>query len=132
MKFRSKLGALALIFSITTAVGFLGGCNKTPAPLPALAADATDAHANEVLQPAHAFAARITAAVQSTDPQVHIELTAQQKSILVNLNKALNVADGLEQAYHANATPAAATQLNAATAKVQTALSSAQTIITVK
>lgn len=121
---RAILTAVACLCLVT-------GCKTVNAPLPALAVDQIDAEANTILQPAHAFAARLSAAVQSTDPQVHIELTSSQKSILVALNKALNIADPLEQAYHNQPTSNAASQLQAATAKVQTAFSVAQTAIPV-
>jgi hypothetical protein len=107
------------------------GCKTVQAPLPAMAVDQVDADANSILQPAHAFAARLTAAVQSTDPQVRIELTASQKSILIALNQALNVADPLEQAYHAQPTSNAASQLQAAAANVYTKFSAAQSAIPV-
>jgi hypothetical protein len=96
-----------------------------------MAVDQIDADANSILQPAHAFAAALTKAVLSTDPQVHIELTPTQKSVLVALNKALNFADPLEQAYHALPTSNTASQLQAAAAKVYTAFSAAQAAIPV-
>jgi len=114
----------------TLGLALLGGCAKhVNAPLPAGAVDSIDASTNSILQAAHAFAARITAAVQSTDPNVHIDLTASQKSVLVNLNKALNIADGLEKSYHQNATSVTANALNAAVANVTAALTAAQSII---
>ena len=105
------------------------GCKTVTAKLPVGAVDTVDATANEILQPAHAFALTITNAVLSTDPNVHIELTAAQKAILVDLNKSINIADTLEIAYHAHPTAANATVLQAATATVQTNLSAAQVAI---
>ena len=107
------------------------GCKIVNAPLPALAADQIDATTNSILQPAHAFAAAISAAVQSTDPQVHINLSPAQMSLLVKLNKTLNIADPLEQAYHAQQTSAPAAQLQTATSQVSTAFSAAQSAIPV-
>lgn len=113
------------------AVALTGCAKQVNAPLPALAVDQIDATVNSILQPAHAFAADLSAAVLSTDPQVHIELTAAQKNILIQLNKALNVADPLEQAYHALPTSITATQLQNAAAQVSTAFSAAQVAIPV-
>lgn len=107
----------------------LTGCKTVTAPLPAQAVDQIDATANTILQPAHAFAADISASVLSTDPQKHIDLTATQTSVLVKLNQALNIADPLEQAYHANPTSATSAQLQSADQQVSTALSAAQTAI---
>src|ERR1700751_1501904 len=95
------LAPLLLLLALT-------GCMKqVSAPLPSMVVDSVDAMVNSILQPAHAFAADLTAAVQSTDPQVHIELTATQKALLIKLNQALNIADPLEQAYHAQPTSTA-------------------------
>lgn len=119
------------ILVVVAALCLMTGCKTVQAPLPAMAADQVDADANTILQPAHAFASRLSAAVLSTDPQVHIELTPAQKTVLLTLNKALNVADPLEQAYHTQPTSNAASQLQAATAKVYTAFTAAQTAIPV-
>lgn len=115
--------------SIGLLVLALGGCRAVNAPLPTGAVDQVDASTNSILQAAHAFASDLTQAVLSIDPQVHIELTTPQKQLLVNLNKALNIADSLEIAYHKNATSTTASALQAATAKVQMALSAAQAVI---
>ena len=123
-----------LLLGAIVAVGCMSsvGCKKQTTPLPANAVDRVDATANSILQPAHAFAARISAAVQSTDPNVHIALTPVQLQVLNDLNKALNIADPLEQAYHNNPTSVTASQLQAATAAVTQKLSAAQAQITVK
>lgn len=110
----------------------LTACNVKPGPLPGGAVDSVDANANEILQPAHAFALTLSNAVLSTDPNVHIELTAAQKSVLVTLNKSLNVADALEIAYHKTPSPANANAVVSASQTVQQNLASAQSIITVK
>lgn len=120
-----------ILKALALAAVLMAGCKAVNAPLPAGAVDAIDANANEILQPAHAFAQTITAAVQSTDPNVHIELTAAQKGILIALNKSLNVADTLEIAYHANPVAANAGALTSAFQTVQTNLVSAQSTITV-
>jgi hypothetical protein len=112
-------------------VALTGCAHQVNAPLPALAVDQIDATVNSILQPAHAFAADLSAAVLSTDPQVHIELSPAQKAILVKLNQALNVADPLEQAYHAQPTSITATQLQNAASQVSTAFSAAQAAIPV-
>lgn len=109
----------------------LAGCKPVSAPLPPMAVDQIDATTNSILQPAHAFAAAISAAVQSTDPQVHISLTQTQLNLLIGLNKALNIADPLEQAYHAKPNLTSAAQLQSATATVSNAFSAAQTAIPV-
>lgn len=79
----------------------LTGCKtvtaKTPAKLPALAVDQTDATANEVLQAAHGFAASVTADAQAGK----LPVSATQKAALLNLNRTLNIADKAEIAYHA-------------------------------
>lgn len=111
------------------AMVLLSGCKQVNAPLPGGAMDQVDATANSILQPAHAFASRMSSAVLSTDPQVHIELTAAQKTLLVNLNKALNIADPLEQAYHQLPTSTGAVQLQSATSNVSTSLTAAQSAI---
>jgi hypothetical protein len=126
-----KRAILAVVASLCILPVMVGCAKQVNAPLPAMAVDQVDADANTILQPAHAFAARLTAAVLSTDPQVHIELTASQKSVLMALNKALNIADPLEQAYHAQPTSTAASQLQAATTKVSTAFTAAQAAIPV-
>jgi hypothetical protein len=110
----------------------VSGC-KTTATLPPNtgAVDIVDYTANEILQPAHAFALALSTAVQSTDPNIHIELTAAQKNVLIALNKSLNIADALEIAYHASPSTAQASQLTAAANQVQENLASAQSIINV-
>lgn len=119
--------AIALL-SLTLIVG----CKLNTGPLPAGAVDSIDATANEILQPAHAFALTISTAVLSTDPNVHVELTPAQKNVLLILNKSLNVADKLEIAYHSQPNPANANALQSASLTVQQNLASAQSIITVK
>jgi hypothetical protein len=125
---------IALVL-VLTGMLTLTGClhqvvTSTPAAaLPAGAVDKVDADVNTILQPAHAFAADITAAVLSTDPQVHIELTAAQKTVLAKLNQVLNIADPLEQAYHALPTAASAAQLKSAAADVSTAFTAARTAL---
>lgn len=126
-----KRAILALVVVLCFLPMMQGCAKQVNAPLPAMAVDQVDATVNSILQPAHAFAARLSAAVLSTDPQVHIELTPVQKSILVKLNQALNVADPLEQAYHAQPTSISAAQLQTAAAQVSTAFSAAQTAIPV-
>ncbi len=117
---------LAVLLSVTAVVS---GCRAVNAPLPAGAPNAVDATANETLQSAHAFAADITAAIQSTDPNVHITLTPAQITAVNNLNKALNIADALLISYHQSQSPTVATQLNAAVGNVQTSLASAQSLV---
>ena len=112
-------------FIVVSMLAFTVGC-ATKANLPTGAVDSVDANANEILQPAHAFAAALTAAVQSTDPNVHITLTATQLTALEDLNKALNFADPLEQAYHALPNAANANALKAASATVSTDLSTVE------
>jgi hypothetical protein len=126
-----KRAILAIVASLCILPVMVGCAKQVNAPLPAMAVDQVDADVNSILQPAHAFAAALTKAVQSTDPQVHIELTAAQKSVLVALNKALNIADPLEQAYHAQPTSTAATQLQTAAAQVSSAFTAAQAAIPV-
>jgi len=112
--------------------GLVAGCAvKANAPLPAGAVDAVDANANLILQPAHAFALDVSTAILSADPAQHIELTAAQKNVVLDLNKALNIADKAEIAYHASATPDGAALLKSSVAAVQTALVAAQAAITV-
>ena len=108
------------------------GCKTTLSAPPANsgAVDLVDYNANLILEPAHAFALDVSNAVLSTDPNVHIELTAAQKQILITLNKSINVAAGLEKAYHASPSVAAQTALTAAANVVQSNLSSAQSVIT--
>jgi hypothetical protein len=126
-----KRAILALVASLCILPVMAGCAKQVNAPLPALAVDQIDATVNSILQPAHAFAASLTKAVQSTDPQVHIELTASQKAILVALNQALNFADPLEQAYHKFPTSTSAAQLQTAAGQVSTAFSAAQAAIPV-
>jgi hypothetical protein len=115
------------LFAISL-LSLLAGC-ATQATLPTGAVDSVDANANEILQPAHAFAVTITAAVQSTDPNVHIELSPAQKTALIDLNKALNLADALEIAYHGTPTAANANALKAAAANVSTAFGTVQSTL---
>lgn len=121
------LAPMLLGFGLTVAID---GCKTANTPLPAGAADSVDANANEILQPAHAFALTLSNAVLSTDPNVHIELTAAQKNVLIVLNKSLNIADALEIAYHGAPTPANANALQSASKTVEQNLASAQSIIT--
>jgi len=114
---------------------FLAGCvhsGQIATPLPAGAINQLDATTNSLLQTAHAFAARISSAVQSTDSNIHIELSATQKGLLNALNRSLNIADPLEQAYHASGTPSSASALQAAANDVQSKLTAAQNGIGVK
>ncbi len=126
---KKTLASLVLIATIAFV-----GCGhlvtaSTPPPLPAGAVNQIDADANSLLQAAHAFASRITSAVQSTDPSVHIELTDVQKNLLIQLNIALNTADPLEQAYHNAPTVANQVALQNATPAVQVAFSNAAAAI---
>lgn len=124
----------AVILLAVASIGIVSGCKTAgtnPAAIAPGARDQVDSDANEALQPAYAFAKRITSAVQSTDPAVHIELTAAQKNVLNELNKSINIAAALLQAYHATPDPASVANLKTATQKVNQDLGSAQTIITV-
>lgn len=114
--------ALLLVLTLSPLVG----CRQVNAPLPAGAINQVDATTNSLLQTAHAFAARVSSAVQSTDPNIHIELSMTQRSLLNGLNKSLNIADPLEQAYHASPTPATEASLQAATNDVKAKLAAAQ------
>lgn len=108
----------------------VSGCaRQVNAPLPAGAINTFDADTNSVLQAAHAFASEMTARVLSTDPSVHIELTSAQKSILVNLNQALNIADPLEIAYHSAPTAANQAALQGAMPAVKSSFTNAQAAI---
>ena len=79
----------------------LGCAKKIAAPaapnLPVGAVSSTDAEANQVLQAAHAFSARISGDILTGK----FAATAAQKTVLSRLNMALNTADAAEQQYHA-------------------------------
>lgn len=112
---------------------FLSGCvHQVNAPLPSGAINQLDATTNSLLQTAHAFAARVSSAVQSTDPNIHIELSATQKGLLNALNRSLNIADPLEQAYHASGAPSSASALQSAANDVKSKLTAAQSGIGVQ
>lgn len=120
----STLLAVVLSVTLSASLAFVLGCKTvkagTPAALPALAVDQTDATANEVLQAAHGFAASVSADVIAGK----LVLTDSQKQGLVTLNKALNVADAAEIAYHGcgGGTKCAGTTLVAAVTSVETSL----------
>lgn len=128
----SKAKMLALLFVFGLVLG-LSGCGKTvtattPAvapPLPAGAVDAADAKANMALQPAHAFAASISADILSGK----LATTPNQKLAMESLNRALNVADKAEITYHATGGGNQAA-LNAAVAAVLQAWASTQGALT--
>lgn len=110
----------------------VSGCKTTQTLPPGTGAvDIVDYTANEILQPAHAFALALSNAVQSTDPNVHIDLTDAQKNVLITLNKSLNIADALEIAYHSNPSVSQQAALTSAANTVQQNLASAQAIISI-
>lgn len=121
------MAPMLLGFGLTVAID---GC-KTVAnqPLAPAAKDAVDDNANRILETAHSFAKTVSDARTSTDPAVHIDLTAAQDNVLIILNKSLNAADALEQGYHALPSTDSATKLTAATQTVEQNLASAQSII---
>ena len=126
-----KKRLIALIGGAVLAVSLSGCAHQVNAPLPANAVNAFDADANSVLQTAYGFVTPLNAAVQSTDPTVHIELTATQKDLLNKLNMSLNIAIPLEQAYHRVPTTANQQALQSALPSVKTALANAQAAVPV-
>jgi len=97
--------------------------SPTPPLAPTGAVNSTDAAANLALQPAHAFAASLSASVQSGK----LQLTQAQLNTLNALNAALNTADAAEIAYH-DAGGGDASTLNAAVVAVTTAFTNAQSV----
>jgi len=110
------------IFCITAcALILMCGCKTASAPLPAGAVNGLDAQVNAILQAGHAAVVQYDADVKAGFSPV-----PAYASIMSNLTTALNTADPLYQAYHAQLVSAPQTaepaQLVTATAQVQSLL----------
>jgi hypothetical protein len=109
---------------VMTAAMALAGCHITAPtqPPPPGAVNATDATANEVLQPIASFAFALTKQVQNGT----ITFTDNQRKALDALNAAVNTADLAEITYHNNQGSTSTTALTAALAAVQQAFATLQ------
>lgn len=128
MKFLRRLGLAVATVVIAVIVLFLTspiGCARAAAgpqpPPPVGSVDVVDAHANQILQAAHAFMHDLSTDVQSGKLQLSDALRQQVNKV----NHALNVADAAEQGYH-NAGGGDAAALNAAVAAAEAALTPLQ------
>lgn len=116
-----KILRLALLTSsLILAIGCVHPV-AAPANLPAGAVDWTDANANEALYPIHQFLLRWDTDIAAGK----VQLTPSQLDGLNIANKAVNVADLAEKAYH-NAGGGDAAILNAAVAASEAAYNTIQ------
>lgn len=97
----SRLNAMTAAMAALLLTSVMFGCahQVTAAPAPALppnAVNQTDFEANRTLQAAHAFAEAATDSMRQ-NPDV---ITTNERAAFLALNRALNIADPLEQSYH--------------------------------
>lgn len=88
--------SLGLAGCVATGANATTPPNATAPALPAGAVDQADATAFKILRPAHDFAGSISTDIISGK----LKVTPDQQLAMQSLNKALNVADHAEQAYH--------------------------------
>jgi hypothetical protein len=112
-----KTGVALLLLMLGGTLALSTGCHVNAAlpPPPPGAVNATDALANEILQPIAAFASALSKQVQAGT----ITLTGTQREALDALNAAVNTADAAEIAYHNSGGSTSATALTAALTAVQ-------------
>lgn len=121
--------AVAITIGLLSLAVVLTGCTRpvtaaAPPPLPIGAVDQVDAKANQTLQAVHAFLGSIANDVQSGK----LQLTQAQRTIIDDADRAANVADAAEIAYH-NGGGGDASVLNAALASAQKAFTAVQSAL---